>query len=81
MRKITQLLFIAIIVFSCKKDVVKPLYVAQKWQNPEWENPEIFQINREEPTASFYRYENEIIVHLFNHVAFFWTNFCTMQWK
>ena len=60
MRKITQLLFIAIIVFSCKKDVVKPLYVAQKWQNPEWENPEIFQINREEPTASFYRYENEI---------------------
>ncbi|MBI9042703.1 glycoside hydrolase family 2 TIM barrel-domain containing protein [Lutibacter sp.] len=60
MRKITQLLFIAIIVFSCKNDTVKPLYVAQKWENPAWENPEIFQINREEPTASFYRYENEI---------------------
>ncbi|MGB5783491.1 MAG: sugar-binding domain-containing protein, partial [Eudoraea sp.] len=28
-----------------------------KWENAEWENPEIFQINREAPTASFYRYE------------------------
>lgn len=27
------------------------------WENPEWENPEIFQINRQAPTASFYRYE------------------------
>ena len=27
-----------------------------KWANPEWENPEIFQINREAPTSSFYRY-------------------------
>ncbi len=25
-------------------------------QTPEWEDPEIFQINREYPTASFYRY-------------------------
>jgi len=29
-----------------------------KWENAEWENPEIFQINREAPTASFYRYES-----------------------
>ncbi|MCW5516411.1 glycoside hydrolase family 2 TIM barrel-domain containing protein [Muriicola sp. Z0-33] len=28
------------------------------WEDPEWENPEIFQINREAPTASFYRYPN-----------------------
>ena len=27
------------------------------WQNPEWENPEIFQINKEEPTATFYSYK------------------------
>ena len=27
------------------------------WQNPEWENPEIFQVNREEPTATFYSYK------------------------
>ena len=32
---------------------------APKWENPEWENPEIFHIGREEPTASFYRYEDE----------------------
>ena len=37
----------------------KPVYSAHKWENPEWENPEIFQINREDPTASFYRYTNE----------------------
>ncbi len=30
--------------------------VAAAQQVPEWENPEIFQINREYPTASFYRY-------------------------
>ncbi len=34
----------------------KPIYTAEKWENPEWENPEIFQINREEPTATFYSY-------------------------
>jgi len=31
---------------------------AAKWENPEWEDPEIFQINREAPTASFYRFPN-----------------------
>ncbi|MEX0289559.1 MAG: glycoside hydrolase family 2 TIM barrel-domain containing protein [Flavobacteriaceae bacterium] len=29
---------------------------AAKWENPVWENPEVFQINREAPTASFYRF-------------------------
>ena len=28
------------------------------WDKPEWENPEIFQINREEPTATFYSYKS-----------------------
>ncbi|MEP3384650.1 MAG: glycoside hydrolase family 2 TIM barrel-domain containing protein, partial [Flavobacteriaceae bacterium] len=37
----------------------KPVYTAEKWENPEWENPEIFQINREAPTASFYKYSTE----------------------
>jgi len=46
-------------VFSCKaQKTEKPSYMADKWENPEWENPEIFQINREAPTASFYRYAN-----------------------
>lgn len=45
---------------SCKQKIVeRPLYIAEKWENPEWENPEIFQINREEPTASFYKYSDE----------------------
>lgn len=49
--------------FSCKKEetvkpVPRPVYQAQRWVNPEWENPEIFQINREEPTTTFYRYSS-----------------------
>ncbi|QXP66356.1 glycoside hydrolase family 2 TIM barrel-domain containing protein [Polaribacter sp. AHE13PA] len=45
---------------SCeKKGDTKPIYVADKWENPEWENPEIYQINREEPTASFYKYADD----------------------
>lgn len=40
-------------------DHERPVYSAEKWMNPEWENPEIFQINREEPTATFYRYLSE----------------------
>lgn len=44
-------------VLSCKEKVVeRPIYVAEKWENPAWENPEIFQINREQPIASFYKY-------------------------
>lgn len=48
-------------LFSCikkKQEIDKPIYIAEKWENPEWENPEIFQINREKPTASFYKYES-----------------------
>lgn len=45
---------------SCKKKLSeKPIYVTEAWENPEWENPEIFQINREAPVASFYKYDNE----------------------
>jgi beta-galactosidase len=36
--------------------IEKPIYTAEKWENPEWENPEIFEINRAQPTATFYRY-------------------------
>lgn len=39
-----------------EKEIAKPVYSAGPWENPEWEDPEIFQINREYPTASFYRY-------------------------
>lgn len=46
-------------LISCNSKVERPVYTAEKWENPEWENPEIFQINREEPTASFYRYEDD----------------------
>jgi beta-galactosidase len=46
-------------LISCNTKVERPVYTAEKWGNPEWENPEVFQINREEPTASFYRYEDE----------------------
>ena len=28
------------------------------WENPEWENPEIFEINREEPRATFYSFKS-----------------------
>ena len=55
-----SIIFLAfsILFISCEKQIEKPIYTAEKWDNPEWENPEIFQINREEPTASFYRYES-----------------------
>ena len=51
-------LFIVLIsLLSCQEKMdKKPIYTAEKWENPEWENPEVFQINREDPTASFYRY-------------------------
>ncbi len=56
-----SILSLAVFLFliSCTTKVERPVYTAEKWENPEWENPEIFQINREEPTASFYRYEDE----------------------
>ncbi|WP_179007128.1 glycoside hydrolase family 2 TIM barrel-domain containing protein [Winogradskyella forsetii] len=47
-------------ILSCKnQSIEKPVYKAETWTDPEWENPEIFQINREEPTASFYKYTDE----------------------
>jgi beta-galactosidase len=43
--------------FSCNQKPVGRLHFTDtNWQNPEWENPDIFQINREAPTASFYKY-------------------------
>ena len=55
---ITLLLF-AVSLISCQEKMTeKPIYTAEKWENPEWENPEVFQINREEPTATFYSYPN-----------------------
>lgn len=58
MTKYLSLLFVCVLLVSCNNTPEKPIYFAEKWENPEWENPEIFQINREEPTASFYRYSN-----------------------
>lgn len=53
------ILLAVLTLLSCKEEVIeRPIYVAENWENPEWENPEIFQINREEPTASFYKYSN-----------------------
>lgn len=59
MKKYLILLTAIISFFSCEKKSETLVYVAEKWENPEWENPEIFQINREEPTASFYKYDND----------------------
>ncbi len=55
--KIFTLLLAFASLYACNvKEIAKPVYTAGPWENPEWENPEIFQINREAPTASFYRY-------------------------
>ena len=52
-------LLIALVAFSsCNKNQEKPSYVASEWENPEWENPAVFQKNRLEPTASFFRFKN-----------------------
>ncbi len=51
------LVFALASLFSCKEEMVeRPMYTAAQWENSEWENPEIFQINRADPTASFYKY-------------------------
>ena len=60
MNKYLVIVLIIVSLTSCNKVETRPIYTALKWENPEWENPEIFQINREEPTASFYRYADEI---------------------
>lgn len=57
--KIQHLFYLIVLIsmMSCQEKMdKKPIYTAEKWENPEWENPEVFQINREDPTASFYRY-------------------------
>jgi len=59
MYKVFFLLSIGVILIACQRTQERPSYVADHWENPEWENPEIFQINREEPIASFYRYRTE----------------------
>ncbi|WP_396600890.1 glycoside hydrolase family 2 TIM barrel-domain containing protein [Algibacter sp. R77976] len=41
---------------GCNEPTERPVYTASVWGNPEWENPEIFQINREEPRATFYSF-------------------------
>ncbi|WP_372937900.1 glycoside hydrolase family 2 TIM barrel-domain containing protein [Seonamhaeicola sp.] len=56
MNKLIYSLMLVVLVISSGIAQEKPTYSAGKWENPEWENPEIFQINREKPTASFYRY-------------------------
>ncbi|WP_111709418.1 glycoside hydrolase family 2 TIM barrel-domain containing protein [Lutibacter citreus] len=59
MQKFYYLILITVLFSSCENKIERPSYVAEKWENPEWENPEVFQINREEPTASFYKYNKE----------------------
>ena len=49
------IMFTSIVGFS-QKQAQRPLYISEKWKNPEWENPEIFQINREAPRATFYNF-------------------------
>lgn len=54
-----MLLFVASFLSCEEKMIKKPIYTASAWENPEWENPNIFEINREKPTASFYKYSDE----------------------
>ena len=44
---------------SCHNTSVEsPVYKASNWVSPEWENPEIFQINREYPRSTFYSFSS-----------------------
>lgn len=58
--KIYLKFFTVLVLFvSCKEVIIpKPIYTAEKWENPVWEDPEIFQINREPPRATFYNFNN-----------------------
>ncbi|WP_139956505.1 glycoside hydrolase family 2 TIM barrel-domain containing protein [Flavicella sediminum] len=58
MNKFLFLLLVSSFVFLQGNAQEKPIYKAEKWENPEWENPAIFQMNREAPTATFYKYPN-----------------------
>lgn len=55
---VTILLALCISFVHAQKKT-KPTYTTNHWENPEWENPEIFQINKEAPTAAFYRYTDQ----------------------
>ncbi|WP_051605673.1 glycoside hydrolase family 2 TIM barrel-domain containing protein [Polaribacter sp. Hel_I_88] len=62
LKKIGFTLIIAVCFSACSnkgEKAPRPIYTAEKWENPEWENPEIFQINREEPRATFYNYSSQ----------------------
>jgi beta-galactosidase len=55
-------LLFTVTILSCQEKMIeKPIYSAYTWENPEWENPNIFEINREKSTASFYKYADESI--------------------
>ena len=54
--KKSLLLFGLLLTIACQTDKPRPIYHSGAWEQPEWENPEIFEINREYPTASFYSY-------------------------
>ncbi|MFS4481562.1 glycoside hydrolase family 2 TIM barrel-domain containing protein [Hyunsoonleella sp. 2307UL5-6] len=59
MRLYFKLVAILIVFISCEEAVIsKPLYVADKWENPEWEDPEVFQLNRQPARATFYNFSN-----------------------
>lgn len=51
----------AILLCSCsqREQNERPVYTAEKWEHPEWENPEVFELNRKAPTATFYKYPND----------------------
>ena len=48
----------SLLFFACNTAIDRPVYTATVWEHPEWENPEIFQINREDPKATFYNFQS-----------------------
>ena len=59
MKIYVKIITILLLVISCKNsNDTKPVYQNIKWDKPEWENPEIFQINREPARATFYNSES-----------------------
>lgn len=49
-------LILLFVFFACRQ--ARKINATSEWQDPEWENPEIFQINREKPRATFFIYKN-----------------------
>ena len=58
MYKYSMLLF-TFLILSCSNVIERPVYTAETWENPEWEDPEVFQINREKPRATFYMHSSK----------------------